>query len=414
MVLEVDNGERPDIHEYNRRMGRALRRLNDHPGISGENKRRLLEYLECLEDEGLSLARRVTHLVRLTRVAELLNGDFESAGEGELRLLMRRLRESGSLSDRSLEDYQNTVKRFWRWLKPPPPGWAVGEHWNPPETAWMRSVKPRGKALPKAVLTREEKDRMVEAAEHPRDKAFIEVCWDSGARPSEVLSRKIGDVEFDRYGAVMKIRRGKTGDRRVRLIESTPALTTWLNNHPQRDEGDAPLWVNVGTANHGKPWDYYAARKAVREAAEKAGIKKPVTLYSFRHGRATHLANHLTEAQLCQRFGWIQGSRMPGIYVHLSGRDVDESLLELYGLKSKGGEGLAEIVKACPRCEARNPSTAKFCSRCGSPLNLKIALEVEERVRKAEEMMETLLKDPEVKAFLAEKLRKLGLAEKPA
>jgi hypothetical protein len=83
MVLEVDNGERPDIHEYNRRMGRALKRLNDHPGISEENKRRLLEYLECLEDEGLSLARRVTHLVRLTRVAELLNGDFESAGEGE-------------------------------------------------------------------------------------------------------------------------------------------------------------------------------------------------------------------------------------------------------------------------------------------------------------------------------------------
>jgi hypothetical protein len=41
-------------------------------------------------------------------------------------------------------------------------------------------------------------------------------------------------------------------------------------------------------------------------------------------------------------------------------------------------------------------------------------LEVEERVRKAEEMMEALLKDPEVKAFLAEKLRKLGLAEKPA
>lgn len=59
-------------------------------------------------------------------------------------------------------------------------------------------------------LTREEKDRIVEAAEHPRDRAFIEVCRDSKAKPSEALSRKIRDIKFDRYGTVGRIRREKT------------------------------------------------------------------------------------------------------------------------------------------------------------------------------------------------------------
>ena len=69
MVSELSKGK-VDIHDYPCRMERALRHLKRHQGISECNKRKLLEYLECLEDEGLTLERRVTQLVRLTRIAE--------------------------------------------------------------------------------------------------------------------------------------------------------------------------------------------------------------------------------------------------------------------------------------------------------------------------------------------------------
>jgi len=43
----------------------------------------------------------------------------------------------------------------------------------------------------------------------------------------------VGDVEFDRLGAVIIVR-GKTGMRRIRLIESVPDLQRWLAVHSRR------------------------------------------------------------------------------------------------------------------------------------------------------------------------------------
>lgn len=35
-------------------------------------------------------------------------------------------------------------------------------------------------------------------------------------------------------------------------------------------------------------------------------------------------------------FGWVQGSGMPSIYVHLSGRDIDDAILKANGVTEKG------------------------------------------------------------------------------
>jgi ribosomal protein L40E len=90
---------------------------------------------------------------------------------------------------------------------------------------------------------------------------------------------------------------------------------------------------------------------------------------------------------------------------------VDNKMLELYGLKPKD-EGLKNEIQVCQRCQSNNSPVSKFCNRCGSALNLKVALETDQRVSTAGEVMEALLNDPEVKGLLAEKMRSLGLAEK--
>jgi len=60
-------------------------------------------------------------------------------------------------------------------------------------------------------------------------------------------------------------------------------------------------------------------------------MAKKVHPHKLRHSRATFLASKLTEAQMNQIFGWKQGSDMPSIYVHLSGRDMDDAILGVYG-----------------------------------------------------------------------------------
>jgi len=47
------------------------------------------------------------------------------------------------------------------------------------------------------------------------------------------------------------------------------------------------------------------------------------------------MANYLTEAQMNAYFGWVQGSDMPSIYVHLSGRDIDDAILKANGVREK-------------------------------------------------------------------------------
>ena len=112
------------------------------------------------------------------------------------------------------------------------------------------------------------------------------------------------------------------------------------------------------------------ARSLLKKLAEKAGVKKRVNPHAFRHARATFLAKHLTEAQMKEFFGWVQNSDMPAIYVHLSGRDVDNALLGVYGIKE--GEKAKEPtikIQVCPRCNEKNDPAAKFCRRCYLPLD---------------------------------------------
>jgi len=126
---------------------------------------------------------------------------------------------------------------------------------------------------------------------------------------------------------------------------------------------------------------------------EKTAAEKPVNPYSFRHARATYLAKSLTEAQLRQVFGWTQASKMPGRYVHLSGRDVDAALLRVHGLLSEVEEEKAKLsVVKCVRCEQQNSTIQKLCTRCGMRLDLKAALEVDDMKEKEMQSMRDLMR----------------------
>jgi uncharacterized paraquat-inducible protein A len=79
-------------------------------------------------------------------------------------------------------------------------------------------------------------------------------------------------------------------------------------------------------------------------------------------------------------FGWYQGSKMASIYVHMSGRDVDNAILSLHGIKKPEDERKDRVFepKKCPRCEKTNEFEARICCRCGMPLDSKAAMDLEE------------------------------------
>jgi len=62
-------------------------------------------------------------------------------------------------------------------------------------------------------------------------------------------------------------------------------------------------------------------------------------------------------------------------------------------------------TKTCLRCQEPNSPTNSFCSRCGSPLDMKTAMQLHEEESKTDSVMDDLLEDPEVKGLLLSKLK---------
>jgi len=205
---------------------------------------------------------------------------------------------------------------------------------------------------------------------------------------------------------------GKTGDRRVRIISSAPALTAWLEHYEGASDPEAFLWPPRSNNNHGThyPAVHASVCKTLEVLGAKAGVKKRVYPHLFRHSRATALANKLTEAQMKEYFGWTQSSGMASVYVHLSGRDVDNALLELQGFRKRKDEREEKMkVVYCKRCHEQNSPSTKFCVRCGSPLNQ--VLVSDSYGGKSNELMNELFQDPEVKEFIARKVVERGLTD---
>ncbi len=312
------------------------------------------------------------YLYKLRRIRAFLGKEFSEADRSDVERVVAEIYGQG-YKPWTVHLYKVALKKFYRCLR-------KAER-DPPEVAWIKvSLKDNEKILPEDILTPEEIKRMLKVAHSLRDKTYVETGYEGGFRPGEMLTLRIRNVEFDLYGTIITVR-GKTGSRRVRSVVSSPRLQTWMENHPNRDDPDAWLWVNIGNTNKGKRLSYPSVRKMLRTIATRAKILKRVNPYSFRHARATHLAKVLTEAQMCNFFGWKIGSKAPSVYVHLSGRDLDPPLLAHYGLKKK--EELESGIKPrrCPKCEALNSHDAKYCRRCSIILDPEEALHLEHRGR---------------------------------
>jgi len=385
-----------EVYCYKRRIEACLRKIRNS-SIDEESKRRILEfYQECIV-RGYSKARIIKYLDTLERIARDLGKPLTQAKKEDIVNLIAKIEQRG-YSEWTKHDYKVILRIFYKWLR---------KNDYPEEVSWIKVRESSNRKLPEEILTPEEINELVNAADHIRDKAFISTLYESGCRIGELLCLQIKHVQFDEFGAVLLVN-GKTGQRRVRVIASEPRLHQWIENHPFKDDPEAPLWITIGTNSRYKVWNYGTAREVIKKIAMKAGIKKRVYPHLFRHSRATHLANHLTEAQMKQYFGWVQGSDMASVYVHLSGRDVDNALLKLNGLEVKE-EKKEEQFKAliCPRCKARNSPDAKFCSNCGMCLDAKIAVAIDELRAKADMLMNELVKNPEVLDALLKGIEKL-------
>lgn len=390
--------EKYDAHNYRRKVELALRRIKKSD-LPEESKRLIEEFSEYCIAEGLTAPTVAKYLFCLRNVAKWARKELDKTDKNDIIRIVNIL-ENSNYSGHVKHDIKISIKKFYKWLN-------GGEEY-PKKVKWIKSVSKIKKKLPEELLTNEDVKKMINVADHPRDKALVSLIYESGFRVGEVLNLCIKHVVFDEYGAKI-MGNGKTGMRRIRLVSSVPLIAAWTEIHPLRDRPDAPLWVGTGTRNKNKIIRYESVRRLISKLAKKADVKKRVYPHLFRHTRATHLSEHFTDAQLDEYFGWVQGSKQPSTYVHLSGKNIDSAVLKLYGLKEEEKRKEEFTPKKCFRCEKMNPPTGKFCLRCGAPLDLDTAMKIEKERDRMDTIMTSLMKkmldNPDIRSFIERELK---------
>ena len=388
-----------DIHNYKGRFERTIERVNESSDISKNNKEIILKFKDYCISEGIGLAKLERYIGDLMKYARMLNKYYPDASKEDIRRVIAEL-EQTSLSPETKKGFKIMLRKLYRFIE------GIEERGTYPEKVrWISINIPNNhKKLPEELLTDEEIKKIVQKCDNARDKALIAVLSESGCRVGEIGTLKIKHISFEENGARITVA-GKTGMRKILVINSAPYLQQWINQHPNNALPDSCLWIG----NNGKLLCYARIASILKSASKRAGISKKVYPHLLRHSRATILATIMSDASMKHYLGWTQGSKMAGIYIHMSGKDTDEAILRANGLEIKKVKiKTAMQPKRCLRCNTLNETTNICCKICGMILDEQRQQEILKQDTKRVEtdrLMNELVKDKEFLEFMIRKIK---------
>jgi site-specific recombinase XerD len=125
------------------------------------------------------------------------------------------------------------------------------------------------------------------------------ILWRAGLRIGEVLDLAETDLDAAR-GAVL-VRRGKGGRRREVGMDrwAWSQLEPWMMIRRQLPVGALLCVIRGATA--GRHWEPSSARKQLRDAAARAGVRRRFAPHQLRHAHAVEMAHEGVPLVVIQR-----------------------------------------------------------------------------------------------------------------
>jgi len=192
-----------------------------------------------------------------------------------------------------------------------------------PEQLPMIPYGKRPKVLP-SVLAPEEVLRLIDAAETPRDRVFVQTGYGGGLRLSELLHLQITAIDSARM--VIHVRHGKGGKDRLvplspRLLEELRAY--WRLCRPR-------TWLFPGH-KPGRPISTGNMQRRFSRLVRRVGLSKHCSIHTLRHCYATHLLEAGVDLVTLQMLLGHKSLETTARYLHVSTQRLRQtpSLLDL-------------------------------------------------------------------------------------
>ena len=150
---------------------------------------------------------------------------------------------------------------------------------------------------------------------------MLMTLYSTGMRRAELCHLKVENIDSERM--LVHIRHGKGGrDRSVplspKLLETLREYYRWMKPKTYLFPGAIRNWRVDKPITPKVPW------LACREAAERAGIDKPVRPHLLRHSFATHLLEQGADLPTLQALLGHAELKATSIYLHLSERHLNQ------------------------------------------------------------------------------------------
>lgn len=174
----------------------------------------------------------------------------------------------------------------------------------------------RAKVLPN-VLSKEEIKLILNAHGNIKHKTMLSLIYACGLRRSELLHLKPTDIDSRRGIVIIRQAKGKK-DRIAPLSEKILILLReyYTICKPK-------IWLFEGQ-NVGEQYSEQSLQSVLKQALQKVGNTKPVTLHWLRHSYATHLLESGTDLRYIQELLGHSSSKTTEIYTHVSTKSIQQ------------------------------------------------------------------------------------------
>ncbi len=171
------------------------------------------------------------------------------------------------------------------------------------------------------VLSREEVERLIQCAGSPLHRIWLLILYGIGMRREELVRLQVSDIDSARM--LIHIRQGK--GKKDRDVMLSPRLLDELRDYWRRAHAKPKTYLFPGRgpdSNGDVPLNSKSIFDAVQQAAERAGIDKPVHPHTLRHCFATHLLESGADLHTIQLLLGHADLKTTSHYLHLSERHL--------------------------------------------------------------------------------------------
>ena len=174
----------------------------------------------------------------------------------------------------------------------------------------------RAKLLPN-VLSKEEIKLILNAHSNIKHKTMLSLIYSCGLRCGELLALKPVHIDSKRNIVLIKNSKGK----KDRIVPLSPKILELLRDYYKMYQPTLFLFEGHLT---GTPYDARSLQQVIKQAIQKVGIKKPITLHWLRHSYATHLLESGTDLRYIQELLGHNSSKTTEIYTHVSTKSLQQ------------------------------------------------------------------------------------------